>query len=581
MGTTVKRLAIVIAAAATVACAEDTFSLDIRVPSGFQVTKLELQVMQPPGGDAFDCDDLAFGFVADSVIDASTTRAVEIGRFDEAPLGSLERRRRHLFHVRGHVEDELGVLEGCVDVESLDTSEPLVLAMEPIVDVAGDGTPIDTSIDGPIRAVELRLTDMFERPVAGVPVRWVARVQNREVGRGEVVSERDGFATVQVPPATIAGPLSLDFAIRWGVQRTFRVPGFVRPPPIAVTIDRLVVGDVVAGSVGPGGAAGVALSEVEIDLPNVASVRFCGVENGTFNCDTSVPHPLNEFGALLPEPEGVLSVSESGMWRVTPDGTFAETMRLDPTKSIAGIFATGPCPATTGVLISYDDGDHEHYDVDGRRVVFPELEDFDGSFARSGCVAGEDELYRTFFFEGEFGSVQMLTQDESGFGFGEWNADTFGLGLGPFAGGTRYEMLGAVVQLNEIIIAQARLLRFDEEVVGAEVSSIDFVPAFPISIAAGHIDDDDSLDVAAVLGDFISETRVDYSLWIATDDGANGRNAGTIELSPLLACGDNRSFPVVFMQDLRGDGRDDVVVVERNASSESLCTEMRVFVFEF
>ena len=69
----------------------DAFELVVTVPPQYALSSIRVQVLEPPVNAPFGCDDIAFGFVDQSVLTLSQNRELILRFNDEAPLGDLER----------------------------------------------------------------------------------------------------------------------------------------------------------------------------------------------------------------------------------------------------------------------------------------------------------------------------------------------------------------------------------------------------------------------------------------------------------------------------------------------------------
>ncbi len=244
-----------------VACTDPAVRVQFDVPADYrdQVESVELELLLPPPGAPFDCDDVAFREVSDDDLAAATVEQV-LTREDNAELSAIPRLGDKLFLARGLDGAGDAVVAACGQVGDIDSDTDLSLTGEP---TAGVVLPL-TEPGSPLVDFTAGVFDIASRPLAGVATRWTVTGPADETSTG--MATTDGMGRVMITPQAPAlpGPIAVDVRPRWVRTTPPSLLAFRQPDPMLSTplpgdaTDSIVEADLVVGRLGPNGEMGFA-----------------------------------------------------------------------------------------------------------------------------------------------------------------------------------------------------------------------------------------------------------------------------------------------------------------------------------
>ena len=147
---------------------------DIPAPYGEQVQEVTLDIYEPRGAEAFDCEAVAFQTVDDGVLRATRVEQSVLREQFDVPLADIERTATKLFVATGYDATGVALVKGCAQIDVVDKNLSVTIPAEPVAEVVLVNSPslsrtIGTPLDGPIT---LRVVDVQGTPLAGVALTW-------------------------------------------------------------------------------------------------------------------------------------------------------------------------------------------------------------------------------------------------------------------------------------------------------------------------------------------------------------------------------------------------------------------------
>jgi hypothetical protein len=573
---------IAVAAVAVAACGEPRIDVGFTVPAPWtaRVTSASLTVYA--AGAAATCDDIALGVVTEATLAATRVAEVETGPGERALLGDIPRTGGKRFVARGYDGALRLLVAGCAEVDTIDEATTIDVAGEPVVQLAVPG--LRTTLDEVPAAVDILASDADGEPAPGVTIRWGLRTVDGAGPLAEVVTGDRGRVRVELPPASVPGPIGIDASARWQANPLPAASAFA-PPAVA---DRLTfTADAVltdndalyqVGRVGPAGEPGYAvLAPVSVAGPWAVHIRYRGAD-GTWRGATA-PSVATRAIALAPRTSGnprdaVVTVA-GGQWvEIDPiTGAVVEQGRPGGGVLASRIVPVGACGdgAPPVLLVTSGDGSAGAYGADLAAVARPgwtEAIASDDRVLGSGCAADvAGAVHRVVVVVR--GERVVVVSDIDGGRAGPWAVTPRGVG---FTTGARPQLVGTEVTIDGTQLTRVELLS-----IGAALSfppvAIEPIASAAVAVAGGHLNDD-----AASFG---SAQQPDLIALIFTGAGRGGvstvRPFVSVSQEPAygslrgLWCEQDLVDPRVFVLDVDGDGRDEVLV---GAIGEALVVDL-------
>ena len=584
------RSAAALAAAWSGGCSNPFVSVTFETPAPYrsEVASVRLEIIEPPVGSPFDCDDVAFGVVTDEALSLSTTSEATLSASgEEGELAGISRKGTKLFLGRGLDSSGRMVVADCAEHGELSGEVTVDLRGQPasIVELA------DTAFTEELPAeIDVTVTDVLGAPLAA-DARWLVVGPRGDRTSGEAKAGGDGRAVLQPRATPLGGPALLEVQVRWqrgtpkGTSYFQDVAGVtldVDPPDglVPMSAENLIA-QRSAFRVGRFGADGqtavAALSEID---PATLGQRIVvhgfdlAGEGAATTVAADLSSPLLALEALPgADRDRVVGLSATG-WtemRVEAAGVVPIVTAPNPSGQIATqLVHLGPCDGSRAMLVaSLADGSRATFDPSSGFAMGPDP--FPGlpSEARlvdSGCAStAEGTVHRVVVFEPAPCNealepecppepATLLMTDAAGGGLsGIVPYSSAAVGFAPATGGRGPKVVATVFDLDGAGIASFDLV-IDG---GLDLSPVDRVSTIvPGDLTfGGDFDGDGGLDLGAML---VFDREPDgndvYRFFLSLAVEHRGRRLSAVAQ-------EQRGFrPHVRPTDLDGDGVHDLII---------------------
>jgi hypothetical protein len=570
-----------------VACGEPELTIGFTMPprARARARSASLRLLEPPPGQNFGCDTLAFGDVDAALERAATVFEQQLpldGGGGPLRLGALPRVAKKLFVASALDADGRAIAIGCAEVGAIDDDLDVEITAEPIVELVRPLLPPLAFAQGDTRtaSVPVGVRDVLGEPAGDVSARWRLLAAGGAQGEGVVRSSRAGVLSVVFSPPPRPGPFLLSLRARWSGRTDLVFEGAVTPSKEVVEIPGRVVA-YEAGALGPNGQPGIAAVVVQGAQVRATLVyRTPGASTWTFrNSDPVllgslyaprvVVLPTKRIGA----PRDRVILLTGLEWReIAADGS-AEPRAIQLPGGAAGITgarAAERCgvPGDPQVVLGLVEGTTTRlrvFDANGASAPNHFLSGLPYDLAAAGCVSSPTgTLLRTFVLRGEGAPIITIERPADDFAAVGWLALGAGITVTPAIGAEPPLLVGTQISLNELVITRARLahdaaMPDDLTIVGA---ANDLVPSpfQPEATVGGDVDGDGRLDLVSLLSDDAGDGRpFRRQVWSILGVEAQGRRIA----GPLITALSSATPVSLVVTDLDEDGTGDVVLGER------------------
>jgi hypothetical protein len=580
---------VAVAAVTLAGCGEPRVDVGFDVPAPWteRVTSASLTVYAPADPRAATCDDIALGLVTEPALTAARVLEVVTAPGEPVDLDGIPRTGGKRFVARGYDDGLRPLVAGCVEVDTVDGATTIDIPGEPALQLAVPG--LRTTLDEVPAAVEILASDADGNPAPGVAVRWGLRTLDGPGPIAEVVTGERGRARVELPPASTPGPIGIDATARWQANPLPAAAAFA-PPAI---VDRLTfTADAVltdndalyqVGAVGPAGEPGYAvLAPVSVAGAWAIHVRYRRAD-GTWR-GASAPSVATRALGLVPRTSGdatrdaIVTVVGGDWVEIDPDsGAVVELGRPGGGVLASRIVAVGGCvdDAPPVLLVTRGDGSTGTYGADLAAVAAPAWTAAIAAGDRvlaSGCAADvAGAVHRAVVIERS--DRVVVVSDIDGGRTGLWPVAPRGVGFTRAAPGALPHLVGTEVTIDGTQLTRVELVSLGAALSFAPVAS-DPIASAAVAVAGGHLNDD-------VASGFADAPQPDLVALVFTGAGRGGVSTVRpfVAVSQDAAYGSLRGLwceqalvdPRVFLLDVDGDGRDEVIV---GALGEALVVDL-------
>lgn len=555
------------ASAFAFACSDPSLRVELILPDEVrdEVAGATLSVLVPPQGEPFGCDELAFGAVEESLIQASTVDEVVLRTGGSGDLSDIPRKGDKLLLASAIDESGEAIVAGCVEQGLIEGDASITITGE-LVTIAT--LPAFNPINVPGRVTEVRITDVKGQPAAGIEVRWTRTAPGAAPDSSQAVSNAQGLVSVDVAPPPLPGPVAVDVNARWARSAPPVIVGFRNPevlfsadipnPSNSTTRNPDEIYQV--GRIGPNGEMGVAVLGHPDQVPSrQALLAYYDPAISDFQTVLSDPMPVSVSSlALLTtgNRERVFTVSPVSSIEILPNGALVVQPLGQTIPIVRRFLPLGDCSdpqAIQGALAVFLDGSSQGFDSAGSLTTSP----FGGASApgvplTSGCLSSEGELHRSLTYLSN--QTITLMADLDRIRRGTLAVVSSGMGYTQASAGEDALLLATTISVEGTDIGRFRLLPVGTDKLSVELVTSDATLTFAQSTASGDFDGDGLSDIAAILvfGDTVEATeyRIHISLGL---EAATGRVAGVSEIK-------TGQRPRVFVRDFNADGHEDLLI---------------------
>ncbi len=579
-------LAVALVGAVGVGCGEPelTIGLTLSPRTRERARSASIRLLEPPPGQSFDCDALAFGDVDAALERAATVFEQQLALADGGPLrlGALPRVAKKLFVASALDADGRAIATGCAEVGEIDDDLDVPITAEPIVDLVRPLLPPLAFAQGDTRtaSVPVGVRDLLGQPAAGVAGRWRLLAAGGAQGEGVVTSSRDGVLAVVFSPPPRPGPFLLGVRARWSGRTDLVFEGAVTPGREEVDIPGRVIA-YQSGAIGPAGQPGIAAVVVQGAQARVTLVyRTPGGTTWTFR--NSDPLVLASLYAprvvVLPTKRGgaprdrVILIAGLEWREIAADGSAeARAFQLPPgANGIAAATAADRCgiPGDPQVVLGVVDATGTRlrvFEASGGSAPNHFLSGLPYELVAAGCVASPaGTLLRTFVLRSDGAPIITVERPNDDFAAAGWLALGAGITVTPALGDAPPLLVGTQISLNELVITRARLEQLasmpdDLTIIPAANDQVPS-PFSPEATVGGDVDGDGRLDLVSVLSDDAGDGRpFRRQVWSILGVEAGGRRIA----GPLITALSSATPVSLVVADLDEDGTGDVVLGDR------------------
>lgn len=566
------RLSVVLTLVAIIGtgCGGPALELRFEVPAPYraQVARVVLEVLVPPAGRPFDCEDLAFGRVDAALRTLSRSASYVVTDESRAELSALPRTGRKLFVAEGRDDEDVQLVAGCAEVRDIEVRQSVAIEGAPVPRVA-DLTPREiawTGAPGGEVAASFSAVDVWGRPIASLPflVTLAGGGWPEDARLGQ--TDASGVGGFEVPQPEVGGPFLAELRLPWLPTAPPQIPGMWLPTPTTHRMEGSLV-DAFAGAFGAASDPGVAvvrLHQSGVSFSLLGEILRFQADGSTVA--ESFPLPLDtEAVGLVPGTDGdalVAAVGQAGgagaRWVRIEDGVRTEFRPGGGFDQLRGpIVAAGSCLETTGeMLVSSGDGRIGVHDREGRlREILP----LEGEMLAGGCVReASGRLLRTIIVNGGAG-VGLYVAAEIGPGLWRetpWIAFSFGVAFAPEVGGEGPLLLGTQLRLDAFVLSRLSLSLAPDDTLSLLREGQAEPPALPAAMLGGDLTGDGALDVVATYRD-LARGRDAYGLWMVS-----GARFGAGRISGYAALDDFGPWTAPMPLRLPHMPSDDLVIAD-------------------
>lgn len=589
-----------VATAVLAGCSDPTFDVAIRYEqlaggdaaqlaphvATLTVSVIDAEAAGPAGGLDRDatCDDVAFGRVPDAVLEGA--RRASVGALDSPRLSGVPRLGAKLVVAEARDAGGRRVGGGCTPVGDIaeDTAVTVLVEAAPRVrlfareEIASEPSPVglvvtaawDDLLPLPGRAIvaELHATGYFdERPVEPTSATGFARTP-----------DFDGL--------TAPGPAQTVIRVRWGAE-PLRVPAFVLWPSMqAVAGGRISLGpnddarlprSWVSGQATVNGvtAWGAAALQKRTAAPaeEVVVVRFNTAMKklAATVVDTPGARALALFDRRL------YTMTAAGWQEVTGLGLVPLAGDAPGTGPATELHAFDGCPGTSGgLLVRRSTGTTDRYYAYSQpgvavssgalAMIADALDPATDQIVGQACLELDGAPVRVIATRGSaLGLVAWLSTGQRLVLPGVQHATSFTLGGTTLIAGVEATISGprvASYKLTSLLVATAALTGF----VGVEGVDTELA-TLPASLAVDDLDGDARQDVLAALPGLNGpRIQANFGRLVAGEQLAS--------ISPALPGGRSATTPVLRLEDVDGQGQEEIVVMT-DEGVDVLCLDVR------
>lgn len=556
-------------------CGDPSVHVTLEVPEPYasEVASVSLQVLVPPAGAPFSCDDVAFGEADAEQIRAARVQEVVVRERAPADLGGIPRKGTKLFYARAMDEADQVVVAACGSLGDIDDEDATVtLEGEPVTTVTLPEHALGAALPVEVPVV---VTDVRGRGLEGATVRWTVVGPGGETIRGETTTGDSGAARIFPPSPARAGPAILDVRVRFEAAaraplRAFQpakilfrdtLPGAAADPSRTIATEVLYQ----VGRIGPQG---------EIGLAALGPPGDPGLERQIYVAyrDPSAPGGYRDIASAPVQNVHSLGLVRRGEQDVVVAMSPLRWLEVDPTSAsirekaspAAGRIAVrwtpgGPCAddqARTIALVAFTDG-LGAFDATGATVASPFLGAMPATrLVAGGCASGHDGTpYRTLVFAESGLSQRLLALVGDTVREGTFPAAAIGIGFARAVGDAPPTMLGNVFNENGVAIARAALTPIGTQGLDVVTTDRDDSPTLALSTGGGDFDGDGLLDVAALLDFGNEEGRTQARILVSLGATWRGERIRAVTQPTELP------NPRLLVADADADGDDDLVVI--------------------
>jgi hypothetical protein len=529
------------------------------------ITFATLSVLVPPQGDPFGCEELAFGAVDESLIQASTVEEVVLRSGSSGDLNAIPRKGDKVLLASAIASGGEQIVAGCVEQGLIEDDDSITINGELVtIAILPAFNPIDVSG----RTTEVRITDVKGQPARGIEVRWTRTAPGAAPESSQAVSNAQGLVAIEVTPPPLPGPLAVDVNARWARSAPPVIVGFRNPdtmfadtlPNPSDSVSRNPDEIYQVGRIGPNGEMGVAALGNPDSTPNrQAYLAYYNPAISAFTTVLSDPMPAVVSSlALITEGDRdrVFTVSLTSSIEILPSGSLVVKPLGQTIGLVRRFLPLGDCANPSdiqGALAVFLDGSSQGFDSAGAIASSP----FGGAGApgmplTSGCLSSDGELHRAVTYLSD--QAITLVADLDVIRRGALAVVSSGMGYTQSSGSEEALLLATTISVEGTDIGRFRLLPVGSDKLNVELVTSDATLTFAQSTTSGDFDGDGLTDISAILvfGDTAEATeyRIHISLGL---EAATGRVAGVSSLKTGLR-------PRIFVRDFDADGHDDILI---------------------
>ena len=548
----------------------DDSSLDVRltIPDIYQdrVDSVALSVIVPPQGAPFGCEDIAFGLVTEEFVRANTVEEVRLSTRGNGALDAIPRNGKKLFWARGYDPAGEQIIAGCAESGDVSGKQEVEISGEPVTVVV---LPALAPTELPGRTTKVLITDVLGTPTSDIEVQWTRTSSGSEPQTTIELTDSDGKLAIVIGQLAYPGPIAVDIRAKWNrgdvpVLIGFRSPSPANtstgPLPNAANIDARELTPVYeVGRFGPSGETGfAALTGENADQKRQVFVQYYDNTISNFVTVTSAPLPseVNSIVAIREtNRDRILGIGQMRIVEIRADGSLGPGFPVSTKDPVRSIFPLADCeePLTTqSFLLTTGSDARVVIDSSGQTQSSPFSENsIEGKAIASGCLTISGKLQRVVVYT--TGQVTTLLTIVDGM------PRTTTLGVIPVAVGFIEDdgeslLLATTLSVSGTDIVRFRISTVADSALAVEPVTSDATPSFSLSTAAGDLDGDGLVDVAAIVSVLGSGEDATYRLFISLGLQAAGARVAAIS-------GQQRGErPRLFVRDFDGDGHEDLLI---------------------
>jgi hypothetical protein len=484
-------------------------------------------------------------------------------------LSGIQRKGTKVFLAQAFDRGDLPVVAACKEVGEINDDILVRLRGEPAAVLTLIGEENQEWFFGAMQLpdpVKLLVTDALSTPLAGWEIKWNVVGPAGTGSDGKLVTLMDGSLEFSPQTPTSPGPSILEIVTRWQRGTTPLIKAFTEPARIEGPLPDPRLNDIRVGRIGPVGQMGYA-GTYFCGNPLTTCLFYAYYNGGQM---TSRQVTMNALAGQDSAPMGIIPradydrvlVAGWGFWlELDPaQGSMIQRNYDDARSWPAGIMSADVCDDSPvgHVLIAFDDGYFGVFGPSGGQRVpahpFSNLQAPGFNFV-SGCVADQDTIeHRLLIGEQDESRWRVVVDIDGRAEQFNWAAPLRGIAFSPSLVEHPAHLVVGRLGQDSPEIARMRVLH--QPGIGAtrldEISAVSLF-AVPEAIGAGHMDNDQQLDV---MGLFPLDNQEYFAQAVL------GRQHRDKPVSGMMPAGfGGEEPPRLFVADFDGDGIDDFAIM--------------------
>ena len=558
-------------------CSDLSVDVTFDVPADYrELTEAVVLDVIAPGEALWECDDLEFGRVDESLLEARRVDRAEVGPDGDPELESVPREGLKLFLARGYNDIQQLVVAGCAAHELIDGEVKIDIEGQPAVYL---GTPQSrVNFAGALESLTVGVSDAAGDPLAGVTARYKVVAANGSTPEREASSDEQGTLEMELDQPPWDGPQGVDIDVPWQANQLEPVSGLrigqpkfaVDVPPAALAQDLPTDAIHQVGRIGPGGEMGLAI----LGGPDEAGLRrvhlFIHEDGDLVPVVSATPVRASALGLVAGDSRDRVLVIDSDAWHeIAANG--------EVTSHAGAVGLSGDARRVIALASDCDQGAlRDRMVVDDGSGVLVFDGDLDalpsplagaGSLVAAGCMLGNGGPYPGVVLQIADETLRIMAEIDDARP-ATLPTGRRGIAFTPALDGSGPYLLSNRLEADGESIARYSLVRGPGEQLALDVELEDEVAGASLATAGGDFDGDGRLDITGLI--LISAPdRATVHVFVALGETLEGARLSGLSTAIAIGLPDTQRFSdsQLHTADLDGDGFDELIIARRDGAT--------------